>query len=404
MNKTQVMSIGAILALAGSLGSGAVFAASERQSSGARDQSSAFGRAGNQGEGFSEDQTIKGKGRNPESTSRQDAQITLGGARPVIEGEVLNVQGDDYVIKDAAGSEVRVRVNKDTNMDCATEAGQAASMSTGRHADDQGEIPPTSHMQERMSQQQSHDSGSQEQKGHDIVQQSRGHESGPQSGMSGERVGDQSGTQSRSAMGKDSGGDIARGSGFTIGSKGGCTFKTGDKVRAEVSDLGTVLYIKAISDKETRSQQARSGQMLPDGGQTTPGEKASAQQQAQTMKPGSVPAAGDLQNPDATTSDRQTAKAGGQEQKNACENCKVIRGLVLSSDSKSLRIKDSSQKEVSLKLDERTRMGQVSHPEANTFVEGDRIEAYVKPDGVAWSITTLKQQQSQPGVLGAPGD
>ena len=144
--------------------------------------------------------------------------------------------------------------------------------------------------------------------------------------------------------------------------------------------------------------------MIPENGAPTPGERASAQQQAQMMKPGSVPAAGDLQTPDATTNDRQTAKTDARDQKNACEGCKIVRGLVLSSDSKSLRIKDSSQKEVNLKLDERTRMGQVSHPEANTFVEGDRIEAFVKPDGVAWSITTLKQQQSQPGVLGAPGD
>jgi hypothetical protein len=37
-------------------------------------------------------------------------------------------------------------------------------------------------------------------------------------------------------------------------------------------------------------------------------------------------------------------------------------------------------------------------------MEGDRIEAYVKPDGVAWSIMGMKQQQGQPGVAGAPGD
>lgn len=402
MNKKQVMSIGAMLALAGSLGTGVVYAAGDRHSSGGGDQSSGFGRPGNQGEGFSDEQTKKG--RNPASTSRQDAQVTLGGARPVVEGEVLSVEGDDYLIKDSSGSEVRLRVNKDTNMDCATAGGQSASMSTGRHADDQGEIPPTSHLQEQMSQQPSREPGSQEQKGHDIIQQSKGERSQPQSGMTGERMGDQSGTQSKSAMDKDSGGDIARGSGFTIGSKGGCRFKTGDKIRAEVSDLGTVLFIKAISDRDTRSQQAMSGQMIPEGGPMTPGERASAQQQAQRMKPGSVPAAGDLQNPEATTNERQTAKTDARDPKTACEGCKVVRGLVVSSDSKSLRIKDSSQKEVNLKLDERTRMGQVSHPEANTFVEGDRIEAYVKPDGVAWSITTLKQQQSQPGVLGAPGD
>lgn len=220
--------------------------------------------------------------------------------------------------------------------------------------------------------------------------------------MSGDRMGDQSGTQQRSAMGKDSGGDIARGSGFTIGSKG-CAFKTGDKVRAEVSDLGTVLFIRPLSDKDTGSQQAMSGQMLHRGGKMTPGEQASAQQRAQMMKPGSVPGAGDLQNPEETTRDRQTAKADMQGQ-NACEGCKVIRGLVLSSDSQSLRIKDSSQKEVNLKVDQSTRMGNLSQPRTGTFMEGDRIEAYVKPDGVAWSSTALKQQQGQPGVAGAPGD
>ncbi len=404
MNTQQVMSIGAMLALAGSLGSGVVFAASDRQSSGSGDQSSGFGRAGNQGEGFNEDQTIKGKGRNPESTSRQDAQITLGGARPVVEGQVLNVQGDDYMIKDASGSEVRLRVNKDTNMDCATGSGQGTSMSTGRHADEQGEISPTSHMQERMNQQQSRPSGSQEQKGQEIVQQSIGHgpDSGQQSTTSGERIGDQSGTQSRSALGKDSGGDIARGSGFTFGSKGGCAFKVGDQVRAQVSDLGTVLYIKTVSEKDTRSQQRMSGQMLVPSDETTKSEQQSAQQRAQMMKPGSSSAAGDLQNPEMTTHGQQTAKADTQE-KSACEGCKVLRGLVVRSDEKSLWVKEASQKEVRLKLNELTRMGQASNPLGGTFIEGDRIEAMVTPDGYAWSITVLKQQQSLPGADGAPG-
>ena len=396
MNKKQVMSIGAMLALAGSLGSGVIFAASDRQSSGTGDQPSAFGRAGNQGEGFSEEQTKKG--RNPASTPRQDAQITLGGARPVVEGEVLNIQGDDYLIKDSSGSEVRLRINKDTNMDCASSGGQGATMSTGRQADDQGEIPPTPHMQERMTQQQPQQSGSQEQKGKEIVQQSQ------QSTTGGERVGDQSGTQSRSAMGKDSGGDIARGSGFTIGSKGGCAFKAGDQVRAEVSDLGTVLYIRYRSDQERGSQQRMSGQMLTPSDETTmtKGERQSAQQQAQLGKPGSAPAAADLQNPEATTGEKH-AKADTQQQKNACEGCKVVRGLVLSSDDKSLLVKDSSQKEVRLKLDSSTQMGSLGQPRTGTFIEGDRIEAYVKPDGVAWSITVLKSQQGQPGAEGAPG-
>jgi hypothetical protein len=46
-------------------------------------------------------------------------------------------------------------------------------------------------------------------------------------------------------------------------------------------------------------------------------------------------------------------------------------------------------------------MGQVD-PKNATFIEGDRIEAYVK-DGRAWSVTQLKQQSNQPGV-DAEGD
>ena len=135
----------------------------------------------------------------------------------------------------------------------------------------------------------------------------------------------------------------------------------------------------------------------------TPGERASVQQQTEMMRPGSVPAPPDEQNPDVITRDgKQTAKADPQS-KATCEGCKVVRGLVLSSDSKSLRIKDSSQKEVNLKVDPSTRMSNLGQPRTGTFIEGDRVEAYVKPDGVAWSITGLKQQKGQSGVDAAPG-
>ncbi len=481
MDRQQVMSIGAMLALAGSLAVGAAFGGSQGQSSSGGNKPSEFGRVGNQGEGFGKQDSIKGQGQNPESTIKQDAQVTLGGARPYIEGQVLKVQGDDYLIRDFSGSEIHVRVNKDTNMDCATPGGQGATMSTGRHSDDQREIPPTSHMQEQMSGQ--HTQGGhqgEEQKGKQIVQQNQqqmakgqgigqsqssmpsGHQAGrdertskldrnadlgrgtlgphdgptasshsgeytetsgghsaaqqpqqgishgQQSAMSGERVGDQSGTQIPSTLGKDSGGDIARGSGFTIGPKGDCAFKVGDKVRAEVSDLGTVLYIKSISDKDMKSRQARSGQMIPLGDETMPGEQASAEQRAETLKAGAVPAPPDQQNPDLITREgKQTAKAD-TEQKNLCQSCQLVRGLVMKSEPNSLTVKDSSEKEVKMKIDmERMRsggMGQMSNPRAATFVEGDRVEAMVTPDGYAWSITAMKQQQGQPGILGAPGD
>ena len=421
---------------------------------------SEFGRSGNQGEGFGNEQSIQGKGQIPPSTLGQDTQVTLGGARPLLEGEVLKVQGENYLIRDSAGSEVLVRVNKDTNMDCAVGHGQQTSMMTGRQADEQREIPPTAHMKERSVQQSSmtgqQQAQDQEQKGEQILKEQQQRQShgdnqrsdsrldqnaamgegvlGPhgQSGSNtqaqsrdtdkkqqakgnshqahssagaGDRIGDQSGTQTPSALGKDSGGDIAQGSGFSIGSKGGCAFKAGDRVRAQVSDLGTVLYIKGITDEDIKLRQTRSGQTIYRDGSLTPGQKAAAQQQAQSMQPGSVPAPADLQNPDVITGTRQTTKAQPQEKENLCEGCKLLRGLVLTSDNDSILMKDTAvNKEVRFKVDSHTRLGNLSHPRTGTLVEGDRIEAFVKPDGVAWSITGLKQQQGQPGVVGAPGD
>jgi hypothetical protein len=122
------------------------------------------------------------------------------------------------------------------------------------------------------------------------------------------------------------------------------------------------------------------------------------------MKPGSVPAPGDLQNPDAITGGQQTAKADTRP-KNLCEKCNLIRGMVLRVNPDGFLVKDAAGgKEVNLKVNQQTQMSEMSNPRAATFVEGDRIEAYVHPDGTIWSIVGLKQQQGQPGVIGAPGD
>ena len=223
-----------VLVMAGSVGfAGLVYAADSSDPS-------AFGRSGNQGEGFTKDQTIGGPGQ-PQSTSKQDAQITLGGARPTVTGEVLNISGDDYTIKDPAGGEVRLHVTKDTNMDCASAKGEGAAMATGRdNAQESKEIPPTAHMEKQASQ--------------DLKGE----------GQRDQHLGDQSGTQSRSTLGTESGGDVAKGSGFAIGPKSGCAFKVGDHVKAEVSDLGTVLFIKMISEEDAGSgSMGRGPQMLP---------------------------------------------------------------------------------------------------------------------------------------------
>jgi hypothetical protein len=79
--------------------------------------------------------------------------------------------------------------------------------------------------------------------------------------------------------------------------------------------------------------------------------------------------------------------------------------MVLRVNPDGFLVKDAAGgKEVNLKVNQQTQMSEMSNPRAATFVEGDRIEAYVHPDGTIWSIVGLKQQQGQPGVIGAPGD
>jgi hypothetical protein len=72
---------------------------------------------------------------------------------------------------------------------------------------------------------------------------------------------------------------------------------------------------------------------------------------------------------------------------------------VLTVDNDSLLLRDTSKKEVRIKLDKQTIYGQ-TNPRSVTFLEGDRIEAYVKPDGRAHSIGLLKQTHGIPGVEG----
>jgi len=426
---------GITLAVAGALGfQGVIFAADPPPPSD-------FGRVGNKGEAAESekkttdrlDRSIEGP-RTPLSTPSQDAQITLGGARPTVMGKVLKIQGEDYLVKDSSGSEVRFRVNKDTNMICGAGMAEGGdTMSTGRVTrQEHQEIPPTVHMQEQMSrqhgQQQSQHAQSsgqqQEQAGQQIVQEQLGGQSPSQSqqGQTGQaerqgaqgsqgmgeerqRIGDQSGTQSPTALGEHSGTDIARGSGFEVGPKSGCAFHVGDLVKAEVSDLGAALLVKRISEKDIDPSKAMGSgpKILPEQSGGMPGHQAAAQQAEQALKPGSVPAPPDLQNPEHITSGQRSAKADKQPE-NLCEGCQVLRGQVLRSDHGSLLVKDASQKEIRLKIDEQTQMGSLSQPRGGTFLEGDRIEAYVTPDGHIWSITTLKQQQGQPGALGAPGD
>jgi len=282
---------GTIMALVGSLGlASAVFAAESTDPT-------PFGRTGNKGEAATSEEQATERldrsiapppGHQPPSNTRQDAQITLGGSRPNVEGEVLKIFGEDYLIRDQTGSEVRLRVTKDTNLICGAGAGGGGQMMTGRqNPREHHEIPPTAAMQEaqgqqghQQGQQQARQGGSEPEKGQRIVQEqtqrSQGQQQqqmaqsqqgqqrgqGQQEGFSArqERHADQSGTQSQTTLGPHSGGDVAVGSGFQIGEQSGCDFKVGDRVKAEVSDLGTALLLRKLSERERRGT---SGSRMP---------------------------------------------------------------------------------------------------------------------------------------------
>src|ERR1044072_8436256 len=54
---------------------------------------------------------------SPES----NRQVTLGGAQYVVEGEIVNIDGQTFDIrKTESGERVRLIVNQDTNLNCAT--------------------------------------------------------------------------------------------------------------------------------------------------------------------------------------------------------------------------------------------------------------------------------------------
>lgn len=391
MERKQLINIVTTVVLASSAGLAA--AAGDNNSS-------AFGRIGNQGEGFGEEQVIHGKGEIPVSMPHQNAQVTLGGARPVIEGKVRMIDGEDFIVRDATGDDVRVRVNKDTNVECRA-PDQDVVMSTGRKIDESQEMAPTGHMADGISGNNSRSNSSagglsEEHKGQMVIEESQ------------ERIGNQSGTQPATAMGTESGGDVALGSGFLFTSSKGCRFTIGDKVRAEVSDLGTVLFLKQLPDRPSRPKQRMSGQMVPIGGFTNPRPSEEMLPSESTMAPD------DLRAPNLVRA--EPPKDGDPEARpnsvlpgsapplvRECKDCARLQGQVMLSDYDSLLLKNElDDTEVRIYLDKDTRLGQVNIRNQG-FLEGDRIEAYVKPDGHADSVNLQRELKGIPGVEGDVG-
>jgi hypothetical protein len=139
------------------------------------------------------DQESTDKQRKPSQhqSPRENAQVTLGGANSFVTGEVLKIDGERYSIRDAeSGNEVALVVNRDTNLDCGAAAKSENTMRTDREKGD------TRATKQQQTQGQRHD-------------------------------------------------ETAAGSGFQVGD---CSFKRGDKVKAEVSDVGTVTTLKLMPE------------------------------------------------------------------------------------------------------------------------------------------------------------
>ena len=161
---------------------------------------------------------------SPES----NRQVTLGGAQSFVEGEIWKVEGQTFEIrKSQDGERVRLVVNPDTNLDCATAPGPTEKNQGEQLASDQ--IPPDK----------------------------------------------QSGVVSKGQMAQGQRTDeTARGAGFRIGQ---CDFHAGDRVKAEVDDMGRVTTLKYLSQAPKTAphpigESAGTGQLAMPGQQEKPGQ------------------------------------------------------------------------------------------------------------------------------------
>jgi hypothetical protein len=137
----------------------------------------------------------------------KDEQVTLGGAKQAIRGEVLKVDGQTYVVKDAHGNEVRLAVNQNTRMLCGAQTG--SSLLPAPSASDKPEGKGQPQDLARTAEQQ------------------------------GSEVGPGTKPQARDSQ-----------------ASAQCQFKPGEMIEAEVSDMGAATFIK-------QAGRAQPGQPLP---------------------------------------------------------------------------------------------------------------------------------------------
>lgn len=175
----------------------------------------------------------------------QSSNVIMGGP-DIIMGTISKIQGDQYSIEGDRGQEISLRVTKDTNLVCAE--GQGTKFSTGQQgAKEHQEIAPTPFMEQQAGQ------GGRTLSEQEMMNQL--HEGSTQKEVGAlskdpSKMKDVVGTTDPKA--KE---DVAKGSGFVVGGKGGCNFKVGDQVRIEASDMGTATTIRQLTASGQHEQK-----------------------------------------------------------------------------------------------------------------------------------------------------
>ena len=148
-----------------------------------------------------------------------------------LSGQLTKIEGDRYTVHGDQGKDVTVRITKDTNIICAS--GKGNRISTGQESGkEHQEIPPTPHMEKQAKQG----------KGGSVVMPSEGQ--AEQGALSNDPSKHKDVVGSTDPKANE---DVAKGSGFAIGSKEGCAFKVGDQVKIEASDTDTATTIHQVS-------------------------------------------------------------------------------------------------------------------------------------------------------------
>ena len=150
-------------------------------------------------------------------TMRDKMQTTIGGAESFVTGEVIRVEGDVYTLRTSGGETLALQITDDTNMFCQSKSERSQSQRTSTSG--QQSSSGSGMEQSTQTQQQESSIGVSE-------KQAQSQES-------------QSTTQSK---------------GFRIGD---CPFQKGDIVKAELTDKGTVTYIRSVDQQTAQAFQSR---------------------------------------------------------------------------------------------------------------------------------------------------